>query len=379
MISRFIGDTSRDPIGEANALLESGDTHGAVALLKAQLRDGRGGLLTRLALGRALIGAGDPEQALTILREAASLAPGLADVSLALGEALLAAGHLPAAVAEFERAIRLDPQSQAARYALGCAWLEAGEGERATQILSPLAATEPAFAARAAEKIAAAEALASANRSPPGYVRHLFDQFSADYDRKMLDELSYRAPLILRELADLVMAVTPGSLDILDLGCGTGLAGSAFKALARRLDGIDLSPRMIERARARGIYDSLVVADLEKALGQHGPPYDLILAADTLVYFGDLGSVFRGASGRLMRGGSFLFTVEKAAGDGYELGPKRRYRHSEPYLRREAARASLDVVGLLECSPRDEAQMPVEGFAIALQRNRGAVPAANSR
>jgi predicted TPR repeat methyltransferase len=379
MISRSTGDLARDPIGEANALLESGDTDGAVALLKAQLRDGRGGLLTMLALGRTLIGAGDPEQALTVLREAVSLAPGIADASLALGEALLAVGHLPAAVAEFERAIRLDPQSQAAHYALGCAWLEVGEGERATEILSPLAATEPAFASRAAEKIAAAEALASANRSPPGYVRHLFDQFSGDYDRKMLDELSYRAPLILRELADLVMATTPGSLDILDLGCGTGLAGSAFKELARRLDGIDLSPRMIERARARGIYDSLMVADLETALGQLGPPYDLILAADTLVYFGDLGSVFRGVSGRLMRGGCFLFTVEKVASDGYELGPKRRYRHSEPYLRGEAARASLDVVGLLECSPRGEAKMPVEGLAIALQRNRSAVPAANSR
>ena len=369
MISRSIGNTPRDPIADAKALIESGDANGAIALLKRQLRDGRGGPLTRLALGRALIGAGDPEQALTILREAESLTPGIAGISLARGEALLALGHLPAAVAEFERAIRLDPGSQAAQYALGCAWLEAGEGVRATEILSKLAATDSAFAAPAAGKIAAAEALLSANRSPPGYVRHLFDQFAGDYDRKMLDELSYRAPLILRALADLVMSATPGSLDILDLGCGTGLAGLAFKKLARRLDGIDLSPRMIGLARARLIYDSLMVADLEEALGKPGPAYELILAADTLVYFGDLGPVFRAASGRLKQGGCFLFTVEKAAGGGYELGPKRRYRHAEPYLREEAARAGLEVVGLLECSPRDEANLPVEGLAIALRRN----------
>jgi predicted TPR repeat methyltransferase len=337
-----------------------------------------GGPLSKLARGRTLLAAGDPEQALPILREAASLAPGMADASLALGEALLALGHLPAAVAEFERAIRIDPQLQAAHYALGCAWLEAGEGERARDILSRLAGTESPFVARAAEKIAAAQALAAANRSPPGYVRHLFDQFSADYDRKMLDELSYRAPLILRELAGLVMGATPGSLDILDLGCGTGLAGLAFRELARRLDGIDLSPRMIGLARARGIYNALMVADLEAALGQRGPAYELILAADTLVYLGDLRPVFQGASQRLKPGGWLLFTVERAAGEGYELGPKRRYRHAEGYLRDEAARAGLEVAGLLECSPRDEAKVPVEGLAVALQRNRDPARGPNS-
>ena len=68
----------------------------------------------------------------------------------------------------------------------------------------------------------------------------------------MLGELNYRAHLILRELADLVLIETPSALDILDLGCGTGSTGAAFAPIARRLDGVDLSPRMIEQARARG-------------------------------------------------------------------------------------------------------------------------------
>ena len=97
--------------------------------------------------------------------------------------------------------------------------------------------------------------------------------------------------------------------------------------------------------------------------------YDLILAADTLVYLGDLGPLFRGASGRLRKGGFFLFTVEKKPGEGFELGPKRRYRHGEAYLREEAARVGLEVMGLLDCSPRQEAKLPVEGLAVALQRN----------
>jgi predicted TPR repeat methyltransferase len=208
-----------------------------------------------------------------------------------------------------------------------------------------------------------------ADRSAPGYVRNLFDQFSADYERRMLGELSYRAHLILRGLAGLV-GVTAQRLDILDLGCGTGLAGEAFQDLKRRLDGVDLSPLMIERARGRGIYDSLVIQDIETALATAGPSYDLILAADTLVYLGDLVALFRGASLRLKKGGFFLFTTEKNPGEGFDLGPKRRYRHSEAYLREQAAQMGLEVMGLLDCSPRWEAKSPVECLAVALQRNQ---------
>jgi predicted TPR repeat methyltransferase len=157
-------------------------------------------------------------------------------------------------------------------------------------------------------------------------------------------------------------------LSILDLGCGTGLAGAAFKPMAARLDGVDLSPAMIAKARTRGIYDELQVADLETALVAPGPDYDLILAADTLVYLGDLCRVFESAHARLCRDGYFLFTVEKASGADFELGPKRRWRHSEAYLRGLAAANGFGVAGLVAAEPRHEAGQPVEGFAVALSR-----------
>jgi predicted TPR repeat methyltransferase len=291
----------------------------------------------------------------------------LAEAALAHGQALIAVGDLPEAVAEFERALRIDSDLAAARYALGLAWLEAGEPDRAIESLSALGDT--AFATDAREKLALARAMKAENRSPPGYVRHLFDQFSSDYDAHMLNALDYRGHLILRELADLVLFERE-QLDILDLGCGTGLAGVEFAPMARRLDGVDLSPRMIELARSRGIYTDLSVADLETALAQKGAFYDLILAADTLVYVGDLTPVFRGASQRLKPGGLLLATFERKNDPGYELGPKRRYRHSEHYLRQEAAQSSLDIMGLLQCTPRTDATIPVEGWAAALQRPR---------
>lgn len=162
--------------------------------------------------------------------------------------------------------------------------------------------------------------------------------------------------------------VMPGreQLAVLDLGCGTGLAGVVFNPLAARLDGVDLSPAMIEKARARNIYDHLQVADLETALAQPGPPYDLILAADTLVYLGDLTAVFHGARARLTPDGYFLFTTETKGGEGFELGPKRRWRHSEVYLRMTAQACGLSVAGLVAATPRHEANQPVEGFAVAL-------------
>lgn len=348
-----------DPIEAAEALIAAGRAQEAARDLRARLAAGRGGLLARLTLIKALIAADDNRAALEEAREAVALNPQVAVAVLALGQALLAADLLPTAIAELQRALRLDPDLTQARLLIAEAWLKAGEADKALEALGEL--DEPP-----AEMIAAAEAMKSASRSDPGYVRHLFDQFSADYDTRMIGQLGYAAPQILLGLAQMVM---PGqaSLAILDLGCGTGLAGGAFKPLAARLDGVDLSPAMIDKARARGIYDNLVVADLESALAAPGPAYDLILAADTLVYLGDLAAVFHAAFTRLAPGGFFLFTVEQAEKD-FELGPKRRWRHSEAYLRRLAEEAGFSVAGLLAATPRHEAGAPVPGFAVALNR-----------
>jgi predicted TPR repeat methyltransferase len=346
-----------DPIADAEALIASGQARLAVEQLRARLAAGRGGLLARMALVKALLAAGDGNHALTEAREAAALNPGIGVAALLLGEALLAQGALPAAIAELQRAQRLDPALDRARLLTGQAWLEAGEAAKALEIFENL---EPS--PELSGLIARAHAIATAQRSDPGYVRHLFDQFSADYDNRMLGQLDYAGPRILKDLADLVM---PGKnkISVLDLGCGTGLAGAMFKSRAARLDGVDLSPAMIGKARARGIYDSLAVGDIETALRGR---YDLILAADTLVYLGDLTRLFQTVAAHLAAKGFFLFTAEVKEGEGFELGPKRRWRHSEAYLRETAEAAGFSVAGLVAASPRTESGQPVPGFAVAL-------------
>lgn len=349
-----------DPIGHAEALIAAGRARDAASFLSGLLASGRGGLLMRLTLARALGAAGDTNGAMAVAREAAGLHPDVAVVATALGEAMLAAGHLPTAIGEFQRALRLDPDSADARLGVARAWLEAGEPEKALEALQAVADAPEAL-------IAEAEAMRGAPRSNARYVRHLFDQFSSDYDARMIGQLGYQAPRVLRALADMLMLGAGGKLAILDLGCGTGLCGAAFHDMASRLDGIDLSPAMIAKARALGIYDELVVADIETGLGALARRYDLMLAADTVVYLGDLAPVLSGAAARLSPDGMVLFTAEAKDGEGFALGPKRRWRHSDAYLREEAAKAGFDIAGLMDCSPRTEAGVPVAGFAVALR------------
>ncbi|MGH6873152.1 MAG: methyltransferase domain-containing protein [Rhizomicrobium sp.] len=346
-----------DPIAHAGDLIAAGRAAAAAAFLEGLLAAGRGGLLMRLTLVRALRAAANAQSALAVAREAAALHPDIAVVAIALGEAMLDLGLLPTAIGEFQRALRIDSGNEDARRGLARAWLEAGEPDKALEALEALGGVQPL--------VEEANAMKAAPRSNARYVRHLFDQFSSDYDARMIGRLGYRAPAILRELFDLTIA--SARLSVLDLGCGTGLSGAAFRDVARTLDGFDLSPAMIEKARRRGIYDGLAVADIETAL-DGSKLYDLIMAADTLVYLGDLAAVFAGAARSLKPGGHFLFTAERKDGEGFELGPKRRWRHSETCLREEAARAGFEVASLMACSPRSEAGVPVEGLAVALSR-----------
>jgi predicted TPR repeat methyltransferase len=207
-------------------------------------------------------------------------------------------------------------------------------------------------------------------RCPPAYMRGLFDDFSSHYDETMLEKLQYRAHLHLRQLAERVLRRLTPPWRILDLGCGTGLVGDAFKDLAAggRLDGLDIAPRMIEAARTRGIYDELILGDLETELYAPGPNYELILAADTMIYLGDLAPTFFGVAKRLDPEGFYIFAVESTAEGEWQQTPANRFRHSTAYLKAEAERAGLVFVDSMECTLRNEAGTPVTGLAVALQK-----------
>ena len=352
-------------VEELEALIADGRADEAARRAQALIDAKRGGVLTRVALGRALIVLGRPAEASDVLREASLLSPNTAEVVLAFGEALAASGALPTAIAEFQRAVRLAPQDGRPHWQIAKLWLAAGESDQA-EAAAEIAASLGSVAERDVAALRAdAARIRGAARADAGYVRHLFDQFAADYDTRMRGKLGYAAPSILRDLAGLL--IEPGvQHDILDLGCGTGLSGVAFKAIARRLVGVDLSPKMIEKARALSLYDTLAVGDLEKLPPEADGLFDIVVAADVLVYLGNLGACFAAVRSRLKPDGLWLFTTEKGETD-FVLGPKRRYRHSEAYLRRLANDCGFDITSLIECVTRYEAGEPVASWAAAFR------------
>src|SRR5262249_52381779 len=157
-----------------------------------------------------------------------------------------------------------------------------------------------------------------------------------EFDDQLVTQLRYSAPA---ELFKLLRAHLPGnSLDVVDLGCGTGLMGLQVRSSAKRLDGVDISQEMIKKAKERGVYDNLICDELVDFLASLSTQYDLVVSTDVFNYFGELSQVFELVHRNLNRTGLFGFSVEAADDDGFSLQSAGRYRHSEQYLKQLAAR-----------------------------------------
>jgi predicted TPR repeat methyltransferase len=146
--------------------------------------------------------------------------------------------------------------------------------------------------------------------------------------------LKYRAIDLLLGVVE--RFVTLGNLDILDLGCGTGLVGARLHPLARTITGVDLSSKMLEMARQRRIYDNLICSELVEFLQMQTQSFNLAVAADVFIYIGDLSSVFHGVCGVLRDGGFFGFSVQASEEQDFVLRATCRYAHSVAYLRKLA-------------------------------------------
>jgi predicted TPR repeat methyltransferase len=355
-----------DPIAETAALVAEGHAQAALLRCEALIAQGRASALTRAAHGRVLLSLGRAQDAVEALREASQLSPNTAEILLAFGEALSATGALPAAIGELQRAVRAAPGDVRPHLAIARLWLDAGEASKALGSLESAEAAGVVDPEQAAAIRGRAQEIQGQLRADAGYVRHLFNQFASDYDQRMTSRLGYAAPDMLRQLAGYL--VDDGQrYDVLDLGCGTGLSGMAFRDLAHRITGVDLAPRMLERAHATGAYTRLVEGDIERLPAGLEGPFGLVIAADVLVYLGDLHTLFAEVRRRLAPDGLWLFTTELGETSDHELGPKRRYRHSEAYLRRLADQHGFDVCSLVECACRHEAGVPVRSWAAALR------------
>jgi predicted TPR repeat methyltransferase len=287
----------------------------------------------RFDFARDLQLKGDLVAAADLLQQATDLAPGFASAWFTLGEIREQLGDRDKAIAAFRRAQQADPED---RHGASLRLMLLG-----------------------AEKLSA---------MPQAYVRALFDQYAPKFEAALVDDLGYRGPaLLFKAVLTARHSVRKPAFfkRAADLGCGTGLAAAAFAKEVDHLIGIDLSPRMVERARLTGLYEELDIADMLDGLrGRPDASFDLVFAADAMVYLADLAPVLREVSRVLVSGGMLAFTVETHDGEGVVLGDGLRYAHGAAYVRGSIGHAGLALSQLEQASARNEDNAPVPGLVV---------------
>jgi predicted TPR repeat methyltransferase len=314
--------------------------------------------------------SGRASEALGAIDGALACEPARPDFHVARGEILAALGRPRDAQASFTAALNLRPDFADAFFALGQLCQRTGDHDAARFALGWYLTLDPADRRGARAVLALIDPATAPDSLPPAYVRTLFDGCAGRFDAQLVGKLQYRAP---EQLRDAVMRAAPdqGPCDVLDLGCGTGLAGVAFKPIARHLVGIDLAPAMIERARARAIYDALEVDDIVAGMRRMPAAFDLIVATDVFIYVGDPAPALAAMHASLRGEGLAAFTLETAAGQPWRLTANRRFAHDPARVAALARTAGFTLAREEAVALRIEAGAPVAGAAIVLRRLAG--------
>ena len=274
-------------------------------------------------------------------------------------------GDLATAADLLMQAIELAPNFTSAWFTLGGIREELGEHRAAMAAYQKAQASDPGDRHGAGLRLMRLGA-EPVSGMPQAYVQTLFDQYAPRFEASLVGDLGYRGPaLLFKAVLSVRSADRKPALfkRAIDLGCGTGLAAAAFARSVDHFIGIDLSPRMIERARATSLYAELEVADMLQGLrARPDASADLILAADAMAYVADLPPVLAEAHRVLVSGGLLAFTAETHGGEGVVIGQGLRYAHSAAYVRDAVDGAGLGLALLENLSARNEDHAPVPGL-----------------
>lgn len=345
---------------ESGRLQEALDTYLKVLEIEPRHAD------TLVNLGNILRRQGKFDEALKMLESAIEISPDHAQAHHNIGIVYEKLNRPEDALKSLSRAHELAPHDDKASLSMASTLYECGRHEEALKAIEQVLSLKPDHAI-ALHMQAAFSGKDIPPRASDGYVRQLFDDFSASFDES-LARLDYRGPKLVGEFVERTLGPGKESCRILDIGCGTGLCGPMLKPYAEYLAGVDLSPRMLKKAEARKVYDRLEEAELTAYMQQTKEKFDFIVCADTFVYFGELSEALQAAAAILSAGGSLLFTVEAMeadAGDaGYRLEHHGRYCHSRRYLEDRLAVAGLAVSSLQDVMLRRESGKSVDGYMV---------------
>jgi predicted TPR repeat methyltransferase len=369
------------PIHQARALFlqgvqafESGQLSQAESCFAEALKlaPKRPSVLMNLGVVRAALG--QTFQAIELLSSAAELEPEAIETWVHLGATYAETGQFQLALESLDRALVLQPQTLIALRHKASVLRELGRWNESAQCLKMLHQHGGGddFTRYMLDAVLHAESIwAQEPPAPPAnYVANLFDRYADDFSSH-LSQLDYRAPDILVKAA--MGCLSHPWLHVLDLGCGTGLVGQCLQGNSQRVDGVDLSPSMVNRALESGHYSRVWQADIHDAMEQAyraGDLYDLIVSADVFIYVGALERAFQLASQVLRAGGGFAFSLEEwsTGPEEYVLRPSLRYAHSLAYIRRLASEQGLRILWADSDLLRHDHGKAIDGLFCILQK-----------
>ena len=353
-------------------------------------------------LGLAYFETGRFSLAVQACRQAAALCPTDADILYNLGLACKKDNRYPEAEVAYLQAMALAPTDPDIRYNLGCCYRDAGELEQARSVFAILVGMAPDHLPalnnlaylhhllgeydeakevygrilhqdpdHASARYMHAVLVGTPVAVPPReYIRSLFDHYSATFDENLTQDLQYTLYLDMRVMFDAIPQRKRLRDHGLDLGCGTGLAGEAFRTACRKLSGVDLSAKMIARATAKKIYDALEVEEIIAFLHHAPARYDLFIATDVLIYLGDLRPLFAAAAARATPDALFCLSTERAETTDWIIQATGRYAHHPDYVRKTARENGWRELRSAPADIRREGDGWIEGTLFVFTRTR---------
>ena len=246
-----------------------------------------------------------------------------------IGAANVGLGKLEEAINAYKKSISINPYHARTYSNIGIALQEQGKLEEAIEAYNKAVSLKPDYGT--AKHMLSALTGNTNETAPREYVENLFDDYAKKFETSLVDKLEYKTPKLIRDIL-----IKPNSNEtlgsLLDLGCGTGLLGSEIKKYCSKLEGIDLSNKMLILAQQKNIYDKLSQFDIVEYLSRMPLGFDYYVALDVFIYIGELTEIFRLIKSRNKKPGHLVFSTEHTEKDGYHLLRTGRYSHSKSYI-----------------------------------------------
>ena len=280
-------------------------------------------------MGNALKNQGKLDEAVEAYNKALSIKPDYAKAHNNLGVTLKEQGKLDEAIGAYNKALSIKPDNAEAYNNMGNALKEQDKLGEAIEAYKKALFIKPEYGS--AKHMLSALTGNTNKAAPREYVENLFDGYSKNFEDSLIKKLEYKIPKLIKDIL-IKLNCTESLGSVLDLGCGSGLFGQEIRDHCSRIEGIDLSNKMLGLAKQKNVYDKLSHSDIVEYLNSKPLSFDYYIALDVFIYVGRLTEIFRLIKSRNKQPGHLVFSTEHTEVDGYHILKSGRYSHSKSYI-----------------------------------------------